>query len=257
MITNQMQKFIDYYVNLLIIQYHNKPKAQATIRAFLRPLAEVFQLYKDLENAFNIETAEGVQLDIVAKYFGVKRTYNNIVFDRLYHNYQYINGYVDGLSFQTIKNQGDGGTWTLETANRSYYDLSDKELRLLIKLRIIGLNNELLTYAFFYNHLFDLFGNEIYAEFNVDSMFMNARFYFDDTTNIGKLLTNYPEYFPVPAGVKADNEELPNFTKYFTTTLLQLNGGLAYNSYQASFNLLGNDTGATVRILGINRDEGE
>ena len=86
---------------------------------------------------------------------------------------------------------------------------------------------------------------------------MNARFYFDNTTNIGKLLTNYPEYFPVPSGVKADNENLPNFTKYFTGTLLQLNGGLSYNSYQASFNLLGNDTGATVRILGINRDEGE
>lgn len=256
MITTQMQKFIDYYVNLLIIQYHNKPKAQATIRAFLRPLAEVFQLYKDLENAFNIETAEGVQLDIVAKYFGVKRTYNNIVFDRLYHNYQYINGYVDGLSFQTIKNQGDGGTWTLETANRSYYDLSDKELRLLIKLRIIGLNNETLTYAFFYNQLFDLFGTEIYAETSYVDV-MSMVFYFDQTTNIGKLLHNYPEYFPVPAAVGATNDNLENFTKYFTSTLLQLNGGLAYNSYQASFNLLGNDTGATVRILGINEDEGE
>ena len=256
MITTQMQKFIDYYVNLLIIQYHNKPKAQATIRAFLRPLAEVFQLYKDLENAFNIETAEGVQLDIVAKYFGVKRTYNNIVFDRLYHNYQYINGYVDGLSFQTIKNQGDGGTWTLETANRSYYDLSDKELRLLIKLRIIGLNNETLTYAFFYNQLFDLFGTEIYAETSYVDV-MSMIFYFDQTTNIGKLLHNYPEYFPVPAAVGATNDNLENFTKYFTSTLLQLNGGLAYNSYQASFNLLGNDTGATVRILGINEDEGE
>ena len=256
MITTQMQKFIDYYVNLLIIQYHNKPKAQATIRAFLRPLAEVFQLYKDLENAFNIETAEGVQLDIVAKYFGVKRTYNNIVFDRLYHNYQYINGYVDGLSFQTIKNQGDGGTWTLETANRSYYDLSDKELRLLIKLRIIGLNNETLTYAFFYNQLFNLFGTEIYAETSsVDVMSMI--FYFDQTTNIGKLLHNYPEYFPVPAAVGATNESLQDFTKYFTTTLLQINGGLAYNLHQESFNLLGNDTGATVRLLSINEDEGE
>lgn len=256
MITTQMQKFIDYYVNLLIIQYHNKPKAQATIRAFLRPLAEVFQLYKDLENAFNIETAEGVQLDIVAKYFGVKRTYNNIVFDRLYHNYQYINGYVDGLSFQTIKNQGDGGTWTLETANRSYYDLSDKELRLLIKLRIIGLNNETLTYAFFYNQLFNLFGTEIYAGTSYTDV-MSMIFYFDQTTNIGKLLHNYPEYFPVPAAVGATNESLQDFTKYFTSTLLQINGGLAYNLHQESFNLLGNDTGATVRLLSINEDEGE
>ena len=145
---------------------------------------------------------------------------------------------------------------TLETANRSYYDLSDKELRLLIKLRIIGLNNELLTYAFFYNQIFDLFGTEIYAETDQNDV-MSMIFYFDETTNIGKLLHNYPEYFPVPAAVGATNDNLGNFTKYFTSTLLQLNGGLAYNSYQASFNLLGNDTGATIRILSINEDEGE
>ena len=246
--TEQMQEFINYYVNLLIIQYHNKPKAQAVIRAFLRPLAEVFQLFKDLENAFNIETAVGKQLDIVAKYFGVKRTYNNIVFDYLYHNYQYINGYVDGLSFQTLKNPGDGGSWTLETANRSYYDLTDKELRMLIKLRIIGLNNELLTYSFFYHQLLYLFGNEIGAE---SGFIMNENFYFDNTTNIGKVLHNYPEYFPVPAGVRVDQGDLSDFDKFFTATQLQINGGLDYNYTQKGFSLIGRVQGGDIRLVGM------
>ena len=56
MTSDVINKFIEYYQNLLIIQYHNKPNARAVIRAFLRPLAEVFELLEELENAFNIET---------------------------------------------------------------------------------------------------------------------------------------------------------------------------------------------------------
>lgn len=250
MTSDVINKFIEYYQNLLIIQYHNKPNARAVIRAFLRPLAEVFELLEELENAFNIETAVGVQLDIVAKYFGVRRTYNNIVFDRLYHNYQYINGYEDGLSFQTLNNQGEGGTWTLQTANSSYYDLTDKELRQLIKLRIIGLNNELITYEFLDSKVFDLFGSELLTmQGPIYSPDMNVGFFFDDSTNIGKVLHNYPEYYPVPAGVGGDDNPLPAKNPYFTLTKLQINGGLAYNYFQASFSVLGKQQGGRIRLV--------
>ena len=242
----KMREFIEYYVNLLIIQYHNKPKAQATIRAFLRPLAEVFQLFKDLEDAFNIETAVGVQLDIVAKYFGVKRTYNNIVFDALWHNYQYIDGYVDGLSFQTLRNKGDGGTWTLETRNKSVYNLTDAELRQLIKLRIIGLNNERITYDFFYYNLFYLFGSSVIAQAGTT---MNVDFYFDASSNVGKVLDAYPDLFPVPAGVGATKNALPAQDKKFTLTKLQVNGGMEYNYNQGTINLVGNLTNSTLRLV--------
>ena len=250
MLSNDINKFIAYYQNLLIIQYHNKPNARAVIKAFLRPLAEVFQLFKDLENAFNIETAEGIQLDIVAKYFGVRRKYNNIVFDRLYHNYQYINGYEDGLSFQTLTNQGDGGTWTLNTANQSFYELNDKELRMLIKLRIIGLNNELLTYDFLDRQIFLLFKSDILLVQGLphatDTM-MNLIF-FDNTTNIGKVLDAYPEYLPFPAGVGGQQSTLPVKNPFFTLTQLQINGGQDYNYYQSGFSLLGK-LGGNIRLF--------
>jgi len=247
MLSENINEFIKYYQNLLIIQYHNKPKAKKVIAAFIRPLAEVYDLAKELENAFNINTARGQQLDIVAKYFGVKRRYNNIVFDKLWHNYQYIDGYVDGLSFQTLKNPIFGGTWTLETKNKSYYDLNDQELRMLIKLRIIGLNNEILTYKTFYDKFFELFGSEIDV---VASGTMNVAFYFDDSTNIGKVLKGFPEFFPVPAGVGSSSSDLPERDPFFTLSLLSINGGVDYNYYQAGVSLVGNTSGGKIRLVG-------
>lgn len=73
-----------YYADLLILQYKSKPKARAHIE-FLTKLAYVDDLALELRNAFDIETAVGVQLDILAKYVGVTRDGyvggNNITLD--------------------------------------------------------------------------------------------------------------------------------------------------------------------------------
>lgn len=69
MTTNEL---IEYYANLLILQYREKPKAFATIEALVDPVI-MDQLPIDVQNAFDIETAEGVQLDIIGKYVGVSR----------------------------------------------------------------------------------------------------------------------------------------------------------------------------------------
>lgn len=66
------QELINYYANLLIIQYRQKPKAYATIQA-LADMAVMDQLPIDVQNAFNIETAVGDQLDILGKYIGATR----------------------------------------------------------------------------------------------------------------------------------------------------------------------------------------
>ena len=78
---------------------------------------------------------------------------------------------------------------------------------------------------------------------------MNVGFFFDDSTNIGKVLHNYPEYYPVPAGVGGDdNPPLPK-SPYFTLTKLQINGGLAYNYFQASFSIVGKQQGGRIRLV--------
>lgn len=61
-----------YYANLLILQYIEKPKAYAMIKALVTPVF-IDQLPIDVQNAFNIEDAEGVQLDTLGDYVGVSR----------------------------------------------------------------------------------------------------------------------------------------------------------------------------------------
>ncbi len=67
------QEIVNYYANLLILQYHEKPKAFATIQTLVRPVI-MDQLPVAVQNAFDVDTAVGVQLDVIGKYVGVSRT---------------------------------------------------------------------------------------------------------------------------------------------------------------------------------------
>jgi hypothetical protein len=68
---------VNYYINLLIVQYNNKAKARATVDAVVRPII-MDQLPVQVQNAYNIDTAVGVQLDTIAKYVGVLRSANTL-----------------------------------------------------------------------------------------------------------------------------------------------------------------------------------
>lgn len=66
------QELIDYYANLLVLQYRQKPKAYATIQTLVTPVI-MNQLPLQVQDAFALETAIGVQLDVFGKYVGVTR----------------------------------------------------------------------------------------------------------------------------------------------------------------------------------------
>ena len=70
MTTNEI---VAYYTNLLILQYHDKPKAKATVDAVVRPVI-MDQLPISVQDAYAIDTAVGKQLDVIAKYVGVTRS---------------------------------------------------------------------------------------------------------------------------------------------------------------------------------------
>lgn len=67
--------YASYLANLLIIQYHGKPRATATIKA----VAQMFptDLIFAVRDGFSLDTATGKQLDILAKYIQVDRHYTN------------------------------------------------------------------------------------------------------------------------------------------------------------------------------------
>lgn len=66
------EEIVNYYADLLILQYLEKPRAYETIRATIRPFI-MDQISLDVQNAFAIDTAVGVQLDVIGKYVGANR----------------------------------------------------------------------------------------------------------------------------------------------------------------------------------------
>lgn len=66
------QEIINYYAGLLILQYRGSPNAYATIQTLVGP--EIMdQLPTQVQDAFNLPTAVGKQLDILGKYIGISR----------------------------------------------------------------------------------------------------------------------------------------------------------------------------------------
>lgn len=77
-----MEDLIRYFTNLLILQYKNKPKAKATIEALTRnsfsdTTGKIFPI--EVQNAYNLDTAVGTQLDVLGKYLGKDRILKFVV----------------------------------------------------------------------------------------------------------------------------------------------------------------------------------
>lgn len=65
---------INYYQNLLIVQYNQKEKAKAEIGLFTEQLLNN-DIYSQVAEGFDLDTAVGNQLDILGKLIGVNRFY--------------------------------------------------------------------------------------------------------------------------------------------------------------------------------------
>lgn len=134
----------EYYQNLLIIQYNEKIKAKAEIGSFVKNLLNN-DIYSQVEEGFDLETAVGVQLDILGKYIGVDRFYK-------------ATGEAEGDGGQVVEYIDTNTAYDVELANYSggvfgyeiaeYSDLqvdnrlSDDDYRAILKLRIVQNNSD-------------------------------------------------------------------------------------------------------------------
>ena len=168
--------YAKYLANLLIIQYNNKPKAKSTIEA----LGDMFpdELILSVRDGFNLETANGKQLDILSKYIGAERGYTN--------------------------------------SNNQKSVLTDEEFRILLKLNII-INTGMATLYGLENSLYNLFGTGIRVVEGKDSggnPNMTLTYYIrSDWENIG-LAAVQQNILPHPTGV-GYTYNLSALTKYF------------------------------------------
>lgn len=138
-------ELISYYANLLIIQYRNKPNALGTIQAIIRSLM-IYDLIRAVENGYDIDTAVGVQLDVLAKYAGAKRVSTGVDFERVFFgfvDYDEIPPYsnVTGLISYDDLNPPDSQFLEYDTDEGSLFKLTDAELRIIIKLKLAQNNS--------------------------------------------------------------------------------------------------------------------
>lgn len=178
MTPEQIQNVIDAYTKLLIIQYNNKPKAIATIALIAREMLADGLIF-DVQDAFDIESAIGVQLDILGKYIGLDRYYtgqNDLptafgFTDPSQDEPDGVEGFSDPSDFLTK----DGTFLIASEVISDNQILSDTDFRFLLKLKIIQ-NTSNHSDKSIDDNLFKFFGTSVYA---IDNYNMSMTYFVD------------------------------------------------------------------------------
>ena len=129
----------EYYANLLILQYKTKNKAFTSIYETISAII-IYELLRDVENGYDIETALGRQQDILGKYLGVARTITGAVFTK---SYFWMIGYGDTPPIPGREPMPDYNTASDALFRRyaedreSAFDLSDDQYRVMHRLAVI------------------------------------------------------------------------------------------------------------------------
>jgi hypothetical protein len=202
-----------------------------------------YDLAVAVRDGFNLETAVGAQLDIIAKYVGVNRVITGIAFTREYFGYA-LYGDTSPFDFNPYIKYGDAipdvQFRNYKESSQSLYALNDEELRIIIKLAILR-NNSNASVKDIDTLLDQLFGAEVYF---IDRMNMTVVSYMLSTAyarifNIAKS----SGLLPNPAGVGTSLVIVPDIENIFAYSLY---GGekpsfaVGYVDYFAKWGVLGN-----------------
>lgn len=118
--------FIDSYINLLILQYSRSQKAIDTVTANANKYEELYNVINDFNDAFDIDTAVGAQLDIIGKIVGLSRVVNNVI-PKVYFGFS---GYSNTLGF------GLAPFYRTTDAKFSTTELNDYDYKFFLKAKI-------------------------------------------------------------------------------------------------------------------------
>lgn len=119
--------FENSYLNLLILQYRDSPKASETIKANITKYEELYNVILQFEEAFDIDTAVGVQLDILGKIVGISRIIPDVI-PKVYFGFD--NNIVNSAGF------GDAPFFRLGDSLLTDTQLNDYDYRFFIKAKI-------------------------------------------------------------------------------------------------------------------------
>lgn len=209
---------VAYYSNLLIIQYHNKPKAKALIELCMNEiLASGVAL--DVLNGYDLETAVGHQLDILGKYIGTDRFYVGDDLTDMFSLITYtesaldedVNAVFNGrwgfVDYDDFDNPAydQKGVLNYNSIFTQGFQLNDNDYRTLLKFKIIknysnGSEKEID------DALFNFFGDDVVME-QTDTMEITYTVPYQLTPVM--LAAIKKEVLPRPMGVRLELAESP------------------------------------------------
>lgn len=209
LLLNQLK---DYYSNLLIVQYNGKPKAKATIEAFVDLIFAQMAIFQ-VRDAFNIENAIGAQLDIIGEWVGINRFYEGQLFD--FHPWFSLIDWNDpnpdslqgGFSTFETFNELEGGFLDYQNINPTQNKLPDETFRTLIKLKIIK-NNINHTAKSIDDAIYEVFGGNVYTVWDLEAR--ELIFYYASEYNNILEVARRKNLLPYPPAISIRLEEITN-----------------------------------------------
>ncbi len=218
---------IQFYVNLLIIQYANQPRASGTIYAFIGELIQG-QIVSQVGDAFNfalspigptLSSAVGAQLEAVASYRGAQRVYYGLAPNSFFQlpdagdtiPVAGFNGFMDATDPDTQEDV----TWLFATAQdteQPLYSLTDDQLYRLTQMRAL-FQSRPATLQTIDAILETFFGNNVAL---IDNETMTI-YYVDLNTDTDPFfgIASLSNSFPHPAGVLVQTFKADMLTNFF------------------------------------------
>ena len=194
-----IEKSIEYYRDLLLYQYSDKPKARQHIE-LLSAQGVASLVLSQIRDAFNIETAVGVQLDVLGEYIGLSR----VVQVQIPRNYFQLDDYNNPLvnaigmtDYQDETKNAESVFFKYVFLNADTAILDDTEYRPLLQLKAV-LNTSKMTTAAIDEITQDFFADSLRF---VDNQNMSLTYYVaPDATRILRLAIDL-DLLPRPACV--------------------------------------------------------
>jgi hypothetical protein len=225
----------EYYKDLLLYQYLNQPKARATIGELVKLALTDFVAFS-VRNAFDIETAVGVQLDQLGEYIGLSR---RVFIDVSRPYFQFVD-YAAPVTCIGMTDYTDPSTnldsvfYRYIFAQNSFYDLTDDEYRFMLKFKIVLNSCDATAYSIS-TLLYNFFGTDISF---FDGEDMTISYAIPETVSYFVTLAIDLGLLPKPMGVRlvgvfqvTDPAKLFGFADYTYDI-----GNIGFSDYISGFN---------------------
>ena len=193
------QDLIDSYVNLLIAQYSNKTRAKGTVATFV---AEVVadNIFNQVREAFDLDTAVGVQLDVLGSYRGVSREVFTLALTKDFFFFALYSETPTEFGFALYSDSDLSIDWffiTYPDVNAALFTMTDPQYREVIKF-VAAVQSSPLALADIDVILLQFFGADIELSDNA-----NMTITYTNTTppNLAYELVRDLGFLPKPAGV--------------------------------------------------------